>query len=540
MYLLSKRQKDIILHLFRMKHPITSGWMAKELGVSDRTIRNDIKQMQQDAKLAGFSVVSIRGKGYALNVLHEELFMPFLQQLTNENEVVSKDFADQNNRVQYILKRLLLKKDFMKLENLTDEVFVSMSTIQNDMKIVKGILEKYRLKLTNRPHYGSRVDGDEYMKRLCLSNLLISRGPDLSQESDSVQLIDQEVFVKIKEILIKRINQFTIDMSDISLENLATHIAIACKRIEEGFLIEALEDVLTGDGYLFEKNVAREIIRDVENYTGLTFPNAETDYIIFHLLGTKLLHKKELIEFGEFDEVSNIVNDMLERLRTELHWDFSKDDEFIQALTLHIRPAMNRLRYNMNIRNPLLDDIKKKYPAAFEGAIIASKCIEEYLQMEVIEHEIAYIALHIGVALERMGSESKKKKKVLIVCASGVGSARLLCYRLQNLFEQEIEIMDAINYYNLATYDLSTVELIISTIPIQEDFGIPVQIVNTFLDEAFCDVPIFFFCLKIKSGCHRPQSLIFIGSLVKFMRNHRVPNFHFKFHQKRADESRFA
>ncbi|MDY0406523.1 hypothetical protein P5G51_015160 [Virgibacillus sp. 179-BFC.A HS] len=71
-------------------------------------------------------------------------------------------------------------------------------------------------------------------------------------------------------------------------------------------------------------------------------------------------------------------------------------------------------------------------------------------------------------------------------------------------------------------------------------FATILSIVKDFWKGAFCDVPIFFFCLKIKSGCHRPQSLIFIGSLVKFMRNHRVPNFHFKFHQKRADESCFA
>lgn len=100
--------------------------------------------------------------------------------------------------------------------------------------------------------------------------------------------------------------------------------------------------------------------------------------------------------------------------------------------------------------------------------------------MEVVEDEIAYIALHIGVALERMKLNKKKIKKVLIVCASGVGSAKLLSYRLQNLFSQELEIIDTINYYNLSSYDLSIIDLVISTIPIKEDLGIPVQVVNTF------------------------------------------------------------
>ncbi|WP_440897648.1 BglG family transcription antiterminator [Amphibacillus sp. Q70] len=479
---LSKRQKDILLYLTKMKKPITSQWMAKELEVSSRTIRNDIKFIQQSSESVGFTIESIRGQGYVLNIFNQMLFKPLLEQLENEHDEKSEDFVDQSGRVLYMLRRLLLEKNFIKLEDFIDEIYVSMSTIQNDIKMVKQILKKYNLKLTNRPHYGSKVEGDEYMKRLCLSNSLISRNQDAFLGQDTLQLIDQDLFEKIKEIIIKKVNHYKIDISDISLENLATHIAIACKRIERGFFIEQLADILI-DEYPFEKIVAKEIIKEVELFTGLEFPDTETEYIIVHLLGTKLLHKQELIEFSEFDEVGTIVNGMLERLRKELNWDFSHDDEFIQALTLHIRPAMNRLRYNMNIRNPLLNDIKKKYPVAFEGAVIASHCIKEYLQVEIIEDEIAYIALHIGVALERKKTKRKKKKNVLIVCASGVGSAKLLYYRIQNLFEQEIEIADTINYYNLAMHDLSNIDLIISTIPIPEELGVPIVVVNTFLEE---------------------------------------------------------
>lgn len=478
----SKRQKDILILLSKSKEPVTSSWIAKELGVSDRTIRNEIKLMQQNPESVGFQIKSTRGLGYTIKIIDAELFSNILNEISTEENNLAGDFADKDTRVLYILRRLLLETGFIKLESFTEEMFVSLSTLQNDLKMVKEILYKYNLKLINRPHYGSRVVGDEYMKRLCLSNLLLERNQEAFLKEDSLQLIDPKLFKKIKKIIIQKVNKYKIEISDISLENLATHIAIACGRIQEGFVIEELSDLLVDD-YPFEKIVANEITKEVEDFTGLTFPDTEIDYIIVHLLGTKLLHKKELVEFSKFDEAGAIINCMIERLKSELNWDFSQDREFIQALTLHIRPAMNRLRYKMNIRNPLLNDIKKKYPAAFEGAIIASKCIENYLQMEVVEDEIAYIALHIGVALERMKLNKKKIKKVLIVCASGVGSAKLLSYRLQNLFSQELEIIDTINYYNLSSYDLSFIDLVISTIPIKEDLGIPVQVVNTFLED---------------------------------------------------------
>jgi len=479
---LTKRQIEILTLLSKSPTPLTAVWLAKELGVSERTVRNEIKQMEKILKSEDIFIESIRGQGYVLKIPEQEKFAKIIRQNSHHASELADRFAEKEERVFYILKRFLLEKDFIKLENLSEEMYVSLSTLQNDLKEVKEILKKYDLTIRNRPHYGSKIEGDEYMKRLCLSNLILERNRIL-MNGDFLQFIDPDIFSQIKEILIKKVYKYKIEISDISLENLATHIAIACRRIQDGFVIRELANVAEED-HPFEKIVAREIIKEVENLTGLTFPKEEINYIIIHLLGTKLIQKKELIEFSKFDEVESIIKCMLDRLRTEFGWDFRHDHEFIQALILHIRPAMNRMRYKMNIRNPLLQDIKKKYPTAFEGAIVASRCIEEYLGMEVAEDEIAYIALHIGVALEKMKMKRKKVKKVLIVCASGVGSAKLLYYRLQNLFSQEIQIIDTINYYNLQSYDLSMIDFIISTVPIREDLGVPVLVVNTLLDDA--------------------------------------------------------
>lgn len=481
--MVSKRQKDIVLSLMKAKDAVTAEWMAKELGVSDRTIRTEIKELQSQCSSLGIIIESVRGKGYQLEINDYGTFeREFTVNANDSVEEIRSDFSEQEDRVLYILKRFLLEKDLIKFESLEEELFVSKPKLQNDLKVVREILESYHLKLVSKPHYGTYVEGDEYMRRLCFSNYIISRNSNLNVDSKSLQLLDKNLFEKIKEIIIKKVNEYKFEISDIALENLATHITIGCKRIEEGFVIENLEHNLTGK-YPFESIVANEIVKEVEEFTGQSFPEAEIDYIIVHLLGTKLIHKNTLNEFSKFDELGSIIHCMLEKLKTELNWDFHEDSEFIQALTLHIRPAMNRLRYNMNIRNPLLDDIKRKYPSAFEGAAIASRCIGDYLGVEVGEHEIAYIALHIGVALERMKTIQKEAKRIIVVCASGVGSARLLFYRLKNEFKDEIDIVATTNYYQLHQYDLSTIDFIISTIPLKEDLGVPVQVVNTFLGE---------------------------------------------------------
>src|SRR5699024_10728226 len=82
----------------------------------------------------------------------------------------------------------------------------------------------------------------------------------------------------------------------------------------------------------------------------------------------------------------------------------------------------------MNIRNPMLADIKKNYPLAFEAGIIASLAIEKHTGTKIDENEVGYLALHIGAAIERRKLKSGPKR-CLIVCASGLGTAQLIFYK---------------------------------------------------------------------------------------------------------------
>ncbi len=476
--LFSERQKEILSYLIESNEEVTAKWIAKQLGLSDRTIRNEIQYMKADCDSVGVSIESIRGKGYVVHITDRELFESSFNKIVKvKDNTRTVNFSYKKNRIEYLIRRLILERDCIKIEDLADELFVSQSTMQNDLKAVKDILSEYSLKLVNRPYYGTYVEGHEYMKRVCLSSFMLG--------NDGVLNIDTaafELYENIRDVIIKKVNKYNVEISDLSLCNLTIHIMIACKRIEKDLIIEDLNDYLVVE-YPMERKMAAEIVKEVEEHTGLVFPNSEVDYIIIHLLGTKLLYKETLIEYRGFNDAKSIVQCMVNRLKRELNWDLKDDNEFMQALTLHIRSAINRLKYNMNIRNPLLDEIKTKYPDAFDGAVIANKCIEDYLSVEVGEHEIAYIAIHIAAALERMKLKRKEPKRVVIVCASGVGSAKLLYYHLKKLFEHNLQVVDSINYYELSKYDLSTIDFVISTIPIKEDLGVPVQVVNTFLGE---------------------------------------------------------
>lgn len=71
------------------------------------------------------------------------------------------------------------------------------------------------------------------------------------------------------------------------------------------------------------------------------------------------------------------------------------------GLGLHIKAVMNRMKYGLNIRNPLLKDIKTSYPYAFELALTASDILSRHLGAPIHEDETGYLAIHFGAALNR-------------------------------------------------------------------------------------------------------------------------------------------
>lgn len=524
----TKRQREILSLLLKNKEPITAEWIGKELGVSDRTIRTEMKELQKQSPLLGFTLTSIRSKGYLLEMKDKALFEGVFYESEKEASVLTPiNLTDQNSRVIYLLKRFLLESEPIKLESLEDELFVSKPKIQSDLKIVRKFLDQYSLRLVTRPHYGTKVEGEEYRKRLCFSHYLFSRNETLTFDNSSTPLVDKKLIKLIRKIIINKVTDYKLVISDFSLENLATHLAFACMRLEEGFVMENLQEDEIAE-HPVEWEVAEKIAKEIECSTKLRFPVSEIHYITVHLIGTKLIPAENKIENSREsnDEVDRIIDVMLHTLEKEMNWNFFEDTDFIQALTLHIKPAIHRLRYKMNIRNPLLKEIKVKYPSAFGAAALVSKCIERELSLKVNEHEIAYIALHIGVALERLKVKNKKVKEAILVCASGEGSAKLLYYQLKSVFKDELNIVATLNYYQLEQYDISSVDFIVSTIPIEKELGIPIHVVHTFLEEKHIKEikGSFASSIKVEEKTFLDESRIFIHkdfqdkeSVIRFM-----------------------
>jgi len=465
---------------------VTSEYLATVNQVSSRTIRTDIKQLDDILSQYGAKVKSARGTGYELSVLDEKQFHQLLKELSaNQLFDATSIPTVPDDRVHYLIKRLLLADEYLKLEDLADELYISKSTIQNDLRDVKKQLCKYDILLEKRPNYGLKAKGDEMKMRFCMSEYIFNRkDKEIDMVYNKISILPQESILTIKAHILNQIKRYNIMVSDIGLNNLIIHLAIACKRIqEENFISLYSEDLLEIMEHK-EYEVAAEIVREIENAFKIRFPKSETAYIAIHLLGTKMLNnsnheEKEVKQFIDTN-IYELTAAILEAIEKELHLGISEDSELILGMSLHLKPAINRYKYGMNLRNPMLEGIKSHYPLAFEAGIIAGKVLKNRLEIDMHETEIGYLALHIGGAIERR-KIINQPKRCLIVCASGVGSAKLLSYKLQATFGLNLTILGTTQYYKLHQMSLHSLDFIVSTIPIPDHLPVPVVQVSTIL-----------------------------------------------------------
>ena len=339
----NSRLNTIFRQLVGSKTPLTGEQLANLIQVSSRTIRNDIKELDQLLSEQGATINSVRGTGYKLVVEDEELFVKYLQEVI-QNDPEHQDEAPSfpKERIQFLLKKLLLSDSFVKLEELADELYISKSTVQNDMKDVKKILEKFGITLEKKPNYGFRLKGDEVKFRFCMSEYLFNRkDTEIETFTSKLTILSKEEMSDIRIVILEQIEVNEIGLSDVGLSNLMIHIAIACKRIRDENYVSLYPKELSEILITKEYEVAKNIVEQVEERLHVSFPQTEVAYIAIHLLGTKVFKEKSINseEIREMidKKVYQLTQRMLEKIEQRMNLGISDDSDLLIGMAIHLK-----------------------------------------------------------------------------------------------------------------------------------------------------------------------------------------------------------
>lgn len=474
-----KRFVKIFKLLSNSRTPMKSEELCEQLGIAPRTLRNDINRYKSTFLENGVKLISKAGTGYYFEIFNEELYFKFIQ------DSIKKETTDQHvipgypeERINYLIKLFLSTDDYIKIEDLEEKLFVSRSTITNDLKEVRERFEYYHLDIENKPNYGMKVIGQEFNKRACISKYFF-----YTESYDDIILNTEKNENKeiIKNLVYNTLIENDFSLTDIGFQNLVIHIMIVLMRIDKLDGEDRIDNIYKNLESEKEFKIACSLVKKIESHFKISLPIKEIYYITIHLLGKKSMQYNEgaLIINQETQE---LLNYLFKHIKQDFKLDFQQDFELFTLLALHFQPMMNRLKYGLYIENPLIDRIKNESPLAFEISIYVGRAIKAIKNYDVNVHEVGFLALHFALAIQRL-EEKVRSKNIIVVCASGAGSSQILLYKLKQKFKNYISDIRVARLYELVDIDQSKYDYIISTVPINFKTEIPIINVQYFLTE---------------------------------------------------------
>lgn len=461
---LSARPRLILEQLMMAPQPLHLADVAEEFEVSERTIRRDLKEVK--ATLATFNLKLTKEKHYLSVQGSEDDKQRFKWQLL---DLTYNDFSPEE-RQQYILKELLKTDGTLKLIGLANDLNVTVSTISNDLtKIEEDYLNSSLI--SRKKGMGISLNASEMEKRGMLSDLFWKKYPKqqfmrvlFNQFADEVtegrlNYITQQGHIEVVEQSLRNIrDSLAYDITDESYINLVIHVAISVQRITEG---NGMKETLINPEVVHypEFHFAQELLVTSLGLSLAEVPIGEVEFVTMHLRGAKAQNYVGDFNSNEQVQAVTIATQLIAKV-SEKTGSSLTSDSLLKSLTAHLRPALRRLNADMSITNPLIHSIKRDYEELF--GIVQASMKEIYHYQPVPEEEIGYLVLHFGAAL--LQQEEQVALSALVVCASGIGTSRMLVTRLKQAIPQ-LKTLKTISLFELTKeMESHPYDLLVSTI----------------------------------------------------------------------------
>lgn len=478
--MLNIKEKDILQFLIKNKERfVTSKELAEYLSCSDRTVRNALKLVEKTMIIQGVQLISKQGQGYQIFFENQGAYQEFRQTYELAEDYTKTAVSKGDDRLVFILNKLLFEQVPVLFDDLADELYVSRSTLSHDFKKIRVMLSEYNLSIESRANKGVYVSGEERDKRrfimhYFLENQFLKTLHCYVKFNFFDQTVPLEEFARI---VLDECQEANLKLSDFVLQNLVVHIALSMIRLKSGFKIKNIDCQMTDDA--IERKVAQRILSKVSQVTNQEFPVQEIDYITLHLLAKSQQCQKNQKNISE-EVLKKSLFKTFQDLGLDDIYNFSSDFQLIEGLITHLMTLQVRLESRITLNNPLVDEIKQNYSDIFfmTREILAN--MDMFLEWSISDDEVAYVSLHFLAAMER--SKESIKFNILAICATGFGAAQMLRNRLETEFGNRVEVVDVIGYYELNQEKLRGIDFIVSAVDLSNlYFQIPVFKVSVFL-----------------------------------------------------------
>lgn len=444
-----ERRKKLFEYLEIIDDWMTVKELADNLGVSERTLHTDINIVNESIRESGSAIEKKRGVGVKL-----------IHHIKTELGENSQEVVEIYDRKIQILNMLLVQNDVVTYSELTNEMFVSPTSIKNDLNEIKRNLKtNTNVKIISDSN-GTKIVGDESSIREALiwfNQEVIERNTlayrtNMDQIKQIFKQFYQEELVDVAyDILFSFVLKNNSLLSDYYILNTLNVYIVQLHRLtgkntlqDTNFRLRKedfgdLTDFTTGSS---------ELLKRASSRLSLNYTQSDINYLAKYLVLNRFEHiPSEATNIKFIEELVNSLSDVL-------GVNFKNDSQLMKELKQHVPPMIYRLKLRVRAENPFVDQIKSEYRETFHTILLAISKFEAKLDVEFNDDEVALLTIYFQSAIEKQ----RKNNRILVVCQYGIATSELLVNRLKNELSAADKIestsVGELEYFNLSDYDL--------------------------------------------------------------------------------------
>jgi len=468
--MLSDNQERLLDYLSTADRWVEAGELADRLGVTTRSVRSYVAAVRERSDVA----IASSPDGYRIDA------GSYARHRGGRGSGDAQ--GTPRDRLHALVRRLGDAPDGLDVFALADELHVSESTIEADLRKVRALVEDAGLALRRS---GSQVvlAGSERDFRRLLSRMFRDESAQGFLPLESVQReFASDSLRAFKTDLIRELTERGFFVNEYGVDNVLLHVAIAVDRLAraprredadasagaaEAAAVDHDHDHAADAGSPAADPTALAI-RDVlarllAAHFDVPVPAGDVAYLA-------LLVRTRVVTPGNEQSLATVMRDhvvesdldvvraIVRRVKQEYLVDL-EDEDFTVRFSLHLGNLVARAADRSFSRNPLARSIKTSYPMTYEIAVFIASEVQRRRGIAINDDEIAYIALHVGSHRERVARRDDRVACAL-VCPNYYDLHQIMRSRIEQALGADISV-DAVITRTDADADALGVDLVI-------------------------------------------------------------------------------
>ena len=450
---------------------VTSSYLANMMGKTSRTIKNDIKRLNQlleEWKVA--KIISIKGKGYKIISLNNETYAVLCNAVQMYNEYYANQEKTYYQRKLHILK-LFLTNFEMTFDELTEKLFINNTSLIQHLGEVKQQLNSWGIEMYSSSKKIGITNYNEFNYRLLAADLSIDYFYHIDK-FDMIELTEslvgnKDYYKSVRKKVLDYLREIDYVLLDNEANALPLYICVAQKRINSNHLIS--ESLHTDLKQYKEFEIARNLfaMNQIECSNEAEILSLASVLICMRDFDITSLKDHNYIYDNLLNECRSLYSYIIENIEGSL-WDFvintntfkQNQDNFISI----IMKIVVNVKYGNSKAIKLIQNQSVTHYEFSQFAIEMSRIMLYFIQKKYRCPINGLNFLEVIYFIDYILSEicEYSKKRIALCSYLGRTFANQERKRLLNKFEDYIESIKIFNFYEIRKEKFENYDLIIN------------------------------------------------------------------------------